>query len=174
MLEEVIIEECESALAAPAILVPKKDGTYRFCVDYRRLNAITFRDSYPLPVIEDLLHATKREGFISTIDLRCSYWQVPVADSDKDKTAFTSPLGTYRFIRMPFRLKNAPATFQRLMDRFRSGAALKYVILLVYLHDLLVLSDGFNQHLKDLEAVFNRLRIFGLHANRYKCSFACE
>lgn len=175
MLAEGVIEECESAWAAPALLVPKKDGTYRFCVDYRRLNAITKSDTYPLPVIEDLLHATKREGYISTIDLRSGYWQVSVSPADRDKTAFVSPFGTYRFIRMPFGLKNAPATFQRLMDRFRSGSAMKDITLLVYLDDLLVLSEGdFQKHLKDLQAVFNRLRVFGLRANRSKCHFACN
>ncbi|XP_026745532.1 uncharacterized protein LOC113506895 [Trichoplusia ni] len=175
MLTDGIIEECESAWAAPALLVPKKDGTYRFCVDYRRLNAVTKSDSYPLPVIEDLLHSTKREGYMSTIDLRSGYWQVSVSPTDRDKTAFVSPFGTYRFIRMPLGLKNAPATFQRLMDRFRSGSILKDVTLLVYLDDLLVLSEGpFQKHLEDLEAVFNRLRVFGLRANRDKCHFVCS
>ncbi|XP_037295216.1 uncharacterized protein LOC119189485 [Manduca sexta] len=175
MLSDGIIEECESAWAAPALLVPKKDGTYRFCVDYRRLNAVTKGDTYPLPVIEDLLHATRREGYMSTIDLRSGYWQVSVSPADRDKTAFVSPFGTYRFTRMPFGLKNAPATFQRLMDRFRSGSTLKNTTLLVYLDDLLILSDGdFQKHLEDLESVFNRLRIFGLRANRDKCNFACN
>ncbi|XP_060810231.1 uncharacterized protein LOC132904321 [Amyelois transitella] len=175
MLKDGVIEECESAWAAPALLIPKKDGTYRFCVDYQRLNAITKSDTYPLPVIEDLLHSTKREGYMSTLDLRSGYWQVSVAPADRDKTSFISPMGVFRFLRMPFGLKNAPATFQRLMDRFRSGSTLKDVTLLIYLDDLLILSDGpFQKHLEDLDAIFNRLRLFGLRANREKCNFACE
>ncbi|XP_049878826.1 uncharacterized protein LOC126375782 [Pectinophora gossypiella] len=173
MLAEGIIEECESPWASPALLVPKKDGTFRFCVDYRRLNAITKSDSYPLPVIEDLLHSTKG-CFISTIDLRSSYWQVSVAPGDRDKTAFVTPFGTYRFLRMPFGLKNAPATFQRLMDRFRSGSMIKDVTLLVYLDDLLVLSESYEKHLQDLQLVFDRLRVFGLRANRDKCVFVAK
>lgn len=104
------------------MLIPKKDGTIRFCVDYRKLNSITKTDNYPLPVIDELLQATGKQCYISTIDLRSSYWQVAVEPRDRDKTAFITPFGTYRFIRMPFGLKNAPATFQQLMDRFRSRA----------------------------------------------------
>ncbi|KAG6449370.1 hypothetical protein O3G_MSEX006038 [Manduca sexta] len=173
MLNDGIIEECESAWTSPAVLVPKKNGGVRFCIDYRRLNAITKTDCYPIPLIDELLQMTKRDCFMSTIDLKAGYWQVNVAPEDQDKTAFVTPFGTYRFKRMPFGLKNAPSTFQRLIDRFRSGASLQNVTLLAYLDDLMIITQGsFEQHLRDLQKVFDRLRHFGLCANREKCFFA--
>ncbi|KAA5656478.1 RNA-directed DNA polymerase, partial [Pseudomonas aeruginosa] len=137
-------------------------------------NEVTKSDTYPLPRIDDLLQSTKKNCYMTTIDLRSSYWQVMVREADRDKTAFVCPLGTYRFKRMPFGLKNAPATFQRLIDRLRSCAALKDVTVLAYLDDLLIISEGFQQHLQDLEAVFRRLSEFKLHVNREKCTFAKE
>lgn len=157
MVCDDIIEECESAWCTPALMVPKARGGVRFCVDYRRLNAITKSDSYPMPLIDELLQSTKRHCYMSTLDLRSGYWQVSVKEDDRDKTAFITPLGIYRFKHMPFGLKNAPATFQRLIDRFRSCASLKEVTILAYLDDLLIISEGFQQHLQDLEAVFKRL-----------------
>lgn len=174
MLQDDIIEECESAWCSPALMVPKSNGGIRFCVDYRRLNAVTKADAYPMPRIDELLQSTKRDCFMSTLDLRSSYWQVKVREADRDKTAFVCPLGTYRFKRMPFGLRNAPATFQRLIDRLRSCSSLQDVTLLAYLDDLLVISQGYQQHLQDLEAVFKRLTEFNLHVNREKCAFARE
>ncbi|XP_073956431.1 uncharacterized protein [Choristoneura fumiferana] len=102
MLADDIIEDCESAWSSPALMVPKANGGIRFCVDYRRLNAITKSDTYPMPRIDDLLQSTKQDCYMSTLDLRSSYWQVMVAEADRDKTAFVCPLGTFRFKRMPF------------------------------------------------------------------------
>ncbi|XP_063390383.1 uncharacterized protein LOC134676003 [Cydia fagiglandana] len=174
MLREGIIEECESAWTSPAVLVPKKNNTVRFCADYRKLNSVTKTDNYPLPLIDELLQSTGRHCYISTIDLRSGYWQVSVNPADRDKTSVITPFGTYRFVRMPFGLKNAPATFQRLMDKFKSGASLQNTTVLAYLDDLLVISDSFEKHLQDLQLVFDRLRQFGLRANREKCVFACK
>ena len=171
LLDSDVIEECESPWAAPVVLVPKPDGKIRLCVDYRRLNGVTVNDSYPLPRIDDLLHATKKTAFASTLDLQSGYHQVQVFHGDRDKTAFTTPFGTFRFKRMPFGLKTAPATFQRLMDRFRSG--LGDVLVLIYLDDLIVLSETFQDHLDDLKKIFIRLRQFKLQANRDKCNFVC-
>lgn len=172
MMEEGIIEECESPWAAPVVLVPKKTGDMRVCVDYRRLNSVTLPDAYPLPRMDDLLHNAKRTFFMTTIDLRAGYHQVSVRECDRDKTAFVSPFGTFRYCRMPFGLRSAPATFQRLMDRFRGG--LGDVLILAYLDDLIVLSSTFDEHVKDLDLVFARLRQFKLRANRNKCNFACS
>lgn len=174
MLKDDIIEECESAWSSPALMVPKSNGGIRFCVDYRRVNAVTKSDTYPMPRIDDLLQSTKRDCYMSTLDLRSSYWQVAVREADRDKTAFVCPLGTFRFKRMPFGMKNAPATFQRLIDRLRSCSALQDVTILGYLDDLLIISQGYQRHLQDLDAVFKRLAEFNLHVNREKCAFARE
>lgn len=170
MLESDVIEECESPWATPVVLVPKKDGTARIYVDYRRLNAVTKTDSYPMPRIDELLHLAKRTLYMSTIDLRSGYWQVSV--KDRDKTAITTPFGTFRFKRMPFGLKNSGATFQRLMDRFRRG--LKDIVVIIYLDDIIVISTSLEEHIKDLQQVFDRLRKFKLRAKREKCNFACS
>lgn len=117
LLHSGIIEECETPWSAPAILVPKPDGALRLCIDYRRLNEVTTPDTYPMPRLDDLLHATGRTRVISTMDLKAGYYQVPVHPDHRDKTGFVTPFGLYRFRRMPFGLRNAPATFQRLIDR---------------------------------------------------------
>ena len=170
LLEDGIIEECESPYASPVVLIPKPNGKVRLCVDYRKLNSQTVADSYPLPRMDDLLHEAKPTSFMTTIDLRSGYHQVPVHPEDQDKTAFVCPFGTFRFLRMPFGLKNAPATFQRMIDRFRNG--LEDILTLTYLDDIIILSETFEKHLSDLQAVFERLLLFKLTANRAKCHFA--
>ncbi|GFV30705.1 retrovirus-related Pol polyprotein from transposon 297 [Trichonephila clavipes] len=119
--------------------------------------------------MDDLLHEAKHTAYISTIDLKSGYHQVNVNPADRDKTAFVCPFGTYRFKRMSFGLKNAPATFQRLMDIFRRGFPV-----LAYLDDIIIMSPTFEQHLADLEAVFKCLMDFKLRANREKCQFSCS
>ncbi|GFT03324.1 retrovirus-related Pol polyprotein from transposon 17.6 [Trichonephila clavipes] len=165
-------EECESPYAAPVVLVPKSNGTVRLCIDYRKLNAITIPDKYPLPLMDVLLHDAKSTAFMSTLDLKSGYHQVEVNPVDQDKTAFVCPFGTFRYKRMPFGLRNAPATFQRLMDQFRNG--LPNVNILVYLDDIVVLSETFEQHIEDLKMVFDRLKKLKLCANREKCKFVCS
>ena len=110
-----------SPWAAPVVLVRKKDGTWRFCVDYRKLNAITTRDVYPLPRIEEALSRLEGSHYFSIMDMQSGYWQVEVKPEDREKTAFITPDGLYHFKVMPFGLTNAPATFQRMMDVLLSG-----------------------------------------------------
>lgn len=172
LLEGGVIEECESPYAAPVVLVPKKNGEIRLTVDYRGINAITRADTYPLPRMDDLLHEAKSTKYMSTLDLKSGYHQVNVRPSDRDKTAFVTPFGTYRFIRMPFGLRNAPSTFQRLMNRFKTS--LPDVFLLVYLDDLIVISASFNEHVNDLKKIFDKLNHYKLRLNRDKCVFACQ
>lgn len=169
LIQDDIIEECESPWAAPVVMVPKKNGEVRVCGDYRRLNEVTVSDKYPMPVLEDLLHAAKKTNYMSTLDLKAGYHQVSVRAADRDKTAFVTPFGMYRYKRMSFGLKNAPATFSRLMDRFKSG--LPNVTVLHYLDDLIILSDTFEEHLKDIQATFERLNKFNLRVNRKKSVF---
>ncbi|GFU30805.1 retrovirus-related Pol polyprotein from transposon 17.6 [Trichonephila clavipes] len=170
LLSEGIIEECESPYASPVVLIPKPNGTFRLSIDYRKLNEITVADTYPLPRMDDLLHQAKLTPFMSTLDLRAGYHQVKVHVEDQDKTAFVCPFGTYRFLRMPYGLRNAPATFQRLMNRFCNG--LEDILALPYLDDIIVLSETFEKHMFDLKIIFERLLHFKLKANREKCHFA--
>jgi hypothetical protein len=160
MLADGVIEECDSAYAAPTVLVPKKDGSLRVCVDYRKLNSVTVPDRYPLPRIDDLLQMAVKTVYMSSLDLKAGYWRVPVRAEDRDKTAFVTPLGLFRFTRMPF----------GLIDRFRAG--LPAVKILAYLDDLIVISETFEKHLQHLTALFGRLELFRLRANRKKCCFA--
>ncbi|XP_047998783.1 uncharacterized protein LOC125236128 [Leguminivora glycinivorella] len=169
MLQGGIIEPCSSPWASPVVMVPKKNGEVRICVDYRRLNAITVPDSYPIPRIDDLLHEAKPTPYMSALDLKAGYWQVLVAEADRDKTSFITPFGIYRYIRMPFGLRNAPATFQRMIDRFR--VSLEGIKMLGYLDDLIVFSTTFQTHLADLRKIFQRMREYNLTINKDKCRF---
>lgn len=171
MISNDIIEESDSPWSAPVILVPKGENDVRVCVDYRKLNQITKPDRYPLPRIDDLLHQAKAMPYMSTIDLQSGYWQIKVHEDDQEKTAFVSPFGIYKFKRMPFGLCNAPATFQRLMDKFVNG--LRAQCVLCYLDDVIIRSDTFEHHMQDLREVFTKLREYNLRANREKCKFGC-
>ncbi|KAI8116924.1 Retrovirus-related Pol polyprotein from transposon 17.6 [Lucilia cuprina] len=132
------------------------DNSIRLGVDYRKLNTITVTDTYPLPRMEDLLHAAKTTPYMSTIDLKSGYWQIEMNEEDKLKTAFTTPFGIYVFNRMPFGLKNAPATFQRVIDKIKSS--LPSVLILAYLDDIIICSKNFDSHLSDLDLTLNKLK----------------
>ena len=151
-------------------MVKKKDGTWRFCVDYRKLNAITHKDAYPLPRIDETLESLSGSQFFTTLDLASGYWQVEVEEGDKEKTAFSTREGHFEFNVMPFGLTNAPATFERLMECVLAG--LTYEQCLVYLDDIVIFSTTFPQHLERLTTVFQHLRKAGLTLKPEKCHFA--
>uniref|UniRef100_A0A668AQP4 Gypsy retrotransposon integrase-like protein 1 n=1 Tax=Myripristis murdjan TaxID=586833 RepID=A0A668AQP4_9TELE len=167
MLQGGIITESSSPWAAPIVMVRKKDGSWRFCVDYRKLNSVTHKDAFPLPRIEETLTSMTKAEWFSTLDLASGYWQVEVDPRDREKTAFTTPLGLFEFQRMPFGLCNAPATFQRLMQQCLSGQITES--LLVYLDDIIVYSPDFATHLRHLDEVFERLWKHGLKLRPDKC-----
>ena len=138
-------------------MVRKKDGSLRFCVDFRQLNVATIKDAHPLPRIDDLLDALHGAKWFSTLDLKSGYWQVPIAEQDKEKTAFRTSSGQlFEFNQVPFGLCNAPATFSRLMDRVLAG--LHWETCLFYLDDIIVFSSTWEEHLARLLEVFERLR----------------
>lgn len=166
MLKGGIIHESSSPWAAPIVLVQKKSGAWRFCVDYRRLNSVTRKDAFPLPRIEDSLTSLTQAAWYSTLDLASGYWQVQVEESDREKTAFTTPFGLYEWDRMPFGLCNAPATFQRLMQRCLGGQLAEST--LVYL-DVISFSADFPTHLSHLEEIFRAMERYGLKLRPEKC-----
>lgn len=169
LLKEDIIEPSKSAWSSPVCLVPKKDGTYRFCVDFRQLNCVTKKDAYPLPYISAILDNLREAKYISSLDIKSAYWQVPLTQKAREYTAFTVPgRGLYQFKRMPFGLTNAPATFQRLVDSVL-GADLQPLVM-VYLDDIVIISKNFECHLQLLEKVFQRLKRAGLTVNPSKCA----
>lgn len=170
MLACGIIEPSSSPWSSGVVLAPKKDGSWRFCVDYTKLNKMTERDVYPLPRIDDLLAALQGASCFSTLDMATGYWQIPMAREDKKKTAFATHVGLYESNVMPFRLSNAPAAFQRLMDAELGG--MKWTTALVYLDDIVVFSTGFDEHLERLRKVFNRFRAAGVKLSPRKCRLA--
>lgn len=172
MLQDDVIQPSTSPWASPVVLVAKKDGTLRFCVDYRRLNKITKKDVYPLPRIDDSLDRLRHARYFSSIDLRSGYWQIEVDERDREKTAFITPDGLYEFKVLPFGLCSAPATFQRMMDGVLSD--LKWQSCLVYLDDVVIFSNTFDEHLDRLHAVLNAIRSAGLSLKPEKCHFGFQ
>ena len=169
MLKEEIITPSNSPWASPVVLAPKKDGSLRFCIDYRKLNAVTIRDAYPIPRIDDTLDALEEAKFISTLDLRSGYWQVQIDSKSQALTAFITHKGLFEFKVMPYGLTNAPATFQRLLDIVLAG--LKWQCCLVYIDDVIIYSNTFERHLNDLKQVFEALKQANLTLKVSKCHF---
>ena len=169
MLEKNIIEPSYSPWASPVVLVTKKDGTTRFCVDYRRLNALTRKDAFPLPRIQDVLGTMGGARYFCTMDLASGYWQIRMQDQDKEKTAFVTRQGLFHFKTMPFGLCNAPATFQRVMEKVLMG--LQWEQCLVYLDDIIIFGPTFEETLQRLHHVLDRLKIAGLKLKAKKCDW---
>ena len=147
MLDTEVIQESSNPWASPVVMVRKKDNTLRFCVDYRMLNSVTRKDTFPLPRIDDLLDHLKGKSVFSTLDAKQGYWQIPVSPDDREKTAFMTHDGLYEFRVMPFGLCNAPATFERLMQRILSGLS---NICNVYIDDILIFSRSVEEHIDHL------------------------
>ena len=172
MLDQDVVEPSESPWASPIVLVQKKDGGVRFCVDYRKLNQITKLDEFPLPRIDDTLDLLAGSCHFTALDLASGYWQVAMDPESKEKTAFTTYAGLYQFKKMPFGLVNAPATFQRLMTVVLSALARRVCV--VYLDDVLVFGRNIAEHNANLTQVLERLRRAGLRLKPKKCRFALK
>ena len=150
------------------MIVDKKDGSKRFCVDFRKLNQVTKKNSYPLPVIDDILALLGKAKYFTSLDLKSGYWQVLMNESDKEKTAFACHRGLFEFNVMPFGLSNAPAVFQELMSVVLQGLG---DFAIAYLDDILVFSPTLEDHLQHLDTIFDRLRKHDLKLKLKKCNF---
>ena len=173
MLKENVIKPSKSPWSSSIVMVKKKDGSSRFCVDYRKLNDITIKDAYPLPRVDESLDQLSGSKWFSCLDLNSGYWQVEMDPKDAEKTAFTSRRGLFEFTTMPFGLCNAPATFERLMETVLAG--LHWQICLIYLDDVIVVGKDFEDMIKNLSLVFDRLQEASLKLKPRKCKlFATE
>ncbi|KAI8498470.1 hypothetical protein Bbelb_236720 [Branchiostoma belcheri] len=164
-----IIQESESPYSAPVVLVNKKDGGVRMCVDYRKLNNNTSADRYPMPRIDEIIDGVGTARYISVIDLTKGFYQIPLSAGARRKSAFQTPYGHFEFTRMPFGMKNAPAVFQRMMDKVLRGAE-KYAR--AVMDDIVVSSLTWEAHLQHLDDVFTRLANAHLTAKPTKCRLA--
>ena len=168
MLEHGQIEKSHASWSSPVLLIKKKDDTYRFVVDYRQLNNLTERDSYPLPRIDETLNRLSGNSYFTKLDLKTGYHQIPIDPSDRDKTTFITYGGMFRFTVMPQGLRNAPASFQRIM--YELLVTSRWDFCLVYIDDVLIFSHTFEQHVNHLNEILSVLATANLQLNPRKCS----
>lgn len=169
LLDAEVIRESESPFSSPIVVVRKKNGDVRLCIDYRKLNTQTVKDSYALPNLEESFSALTGSRWFSVLDLKSGFYQIEMEEADKHKTAFVCPLGFFEFNRMPQGITNAPSTFQRLMERCMGELNLKQA--LVFLDDLIIFSSTLEEHEERLMRVLNQLKEFGLKLSPGKCKF---
>lgn len=170
MLAIGVVSPSRSAWSSPIVLVDKPDGSTRLCVDMRKVNAVTKRDAYPLPRVTTILDRLRDAKYLSSLDIKSAYWQIPLNKESKEKTAFTVPgRGLFEFNMMPFGLHNAPATWQRFIDAI-IGADLEPNVF-VYLDDIIIVTPTLDRHLEVLREVLKRLREANLTLNKEKCRF---
>lgn len=170
MLELGVVKPSRSAWSSPVLLVKKKTGEFRFCFDGRKLNSVTLKDVYPLPRVDSILNRLRDAKYLSSIDLKSAFWQIPLDTNSCEKTAFTVlGRGLFEFNVLPFGLHNSAATQQRLMDNIFGPALEPYIF--VYLDDIIIVSSDFNKHIELLNVVFDRLEAANLTINVEKCEF---
>ena len=170
MLDEGIIQESYSPWNSPLFLVPKKDGTYRAVIDFRKVNAVTVPDHYPLPVLSDILQSIGKDNTVfTTLDLKSGFWQIPLSPSSRPITAFSTPKGHFEWLRCPMGLRNSPLTCQRLVNSLFQG--LIGDGLFVYLDDLILVSKDLDSHFQKLSLVLQKFTEAGLKLNITKCQF---
>ena len=168
LVESGIVVESVSPWASPIVPVPKKDGTLRICIDYRRLNKVTQGDPYYMSTLDEIVERVGMSGCLSKLDLSKGFYQIPVSNESVDKTAFITPFGKFAFTRMPFGLKNAPSIFQRSMDIVLRSC---YSYAAPYIDDVVVFSKNVGEHMAHLEGVLDVFRKFGLTVKEKKCMF---
>ena len=173
LLAAGVIRKSYSPWSSNVVLCRKKNGKIRMCIDFRQLNQRTRKDSYALPRIDELLDSLGGNKYFSVIDMKSGYHQIDIEESHKEQTAFTvGPLGFYELNRMPFGLSNSPATYQRLMEDILGDMNMN--ICLIYLDDVIIFSNTYEEHLERLHQVFQRLREAGFKLSPDKCSLFME
>ena len=170
MLDAGVIKQSQSEWASPPVLVRKKDKSWRYCIDFRYLNSVTIKDAHPLPLIDECIDSLSGINWFCALDMNSGYWQIPISEEDKEKTAFITKYGLFQCVRMPFGLVNAPATFQRAMHVVLAGLIWEAVI--VYLDDINVLGQTFEETLENLRKVLERFRAHGLKLKPRKCALS--
>lgn len=170
MLKQGIIRPSVSPYASPVLLVKKKDGSWRFCVDYRHLNAQTVKNKHPMPLVDELIDELSRARWFSKLDLRAGYHQICIHPEDAHKTTFKTHSGLYEFLVMPFGLTNAPATFQSIMNIIFASLLRKGV--LVFVDDILIYSETLEEHVQLLHQVLQILKEHQFFVKLSKCTFA--
>jgi hypothetical protein len=169
LLKLGIIEESDSAWAAPIVLVPKPDGTLRFCTDFRKLNAVTIPDPFPMPRVETLINKVGQAKFLTKLDMTKGFWQIPIAPAAVEVTAFVTPNGHFQWKYMPFGLRNSPGSFSRLVKKVFAGLE---SFCDAYLDDVIIFSMAWSCHMNHLEQVLTRVKDANLTLNVKKCVFA--
>jgi hypothetical protein len=170
LLETRLITTSTSPFVSPVLLVQKKDGTWCFCVDYRRLNSVTVKNKFPMPLIDEILDELTGSTYFSRLDFKAGLHQVKMDPADEHKTSFKTHHGHYQFKVMPFGLTNAPATFQCIMNSILEPFLRKFVI--VFMDNILLYSSSLSQHAQHLREVFVVLRSHKFYVKRSKCAFA--
>ena len=171
MLEQGIIEPSTSAFSAPVVMVPKKDATLRFAIDFRRLNAATIKTVYHLPLIPEILDEVGGKHIFSTFDFAAGFHQIPMHERHKERTAFSCYLGLFQFLKMPMGLSGAPLTFQRVMNNLKQYISASF---LIYLDDVILASEDEESHLKDINQFLEVVQGFGMKLKLIKCHFALD
>ena len=175
-IDDLSVKERSNAWVSPVVIVQKKNGSLRFCVDYRALNSVTVPNRHPFPIMEDVIADLAKNGkqpqVFSALDLASGYWQVEMEEGSRLKTTFTCHKGLFYFKRLPFGLKNAPVSFQCMMETVFTEEIGNH--LAIYIDDLNVYSENFEQHLIHLKGILEKCKKYGLKLKKEKCKFACE